>query len=134
MPRDAQDQAYMCNKRLQSELLSHGVHNHKHHHICKLKTALSEQFVNFARAWNTRSNTCIPDTRLPKWSSTLKRSEGKMPPLGKLVIGSNWLSEALMAAASLARSPPNPRVELLPSQSAQLLGVVLSLLATSASA
>ena len=39
-----------------------------------------------------------------------------------------------MAAASLARSPPNPRVELLPSQSAQLLGIVLPLLAASASA
>ena len=71
---------------------------------------------------------------MPKWSSTLKRSEGKMPPLGKLVMGSSWLSEALMAAASLARSPPNPSVELLPSQSAQLLGVVLPLLAASASA
>lgn len=70
---------------------------------------------------------CTPDTRLPKWSKTLKRKEGKMPPLGKLVMGSSWLSEALMAAASLARSPPKPRVELLPSQSAQLPGAVLEL-------
>ena len=122
----------MCDKDLHSQ--SPRNHNHNHNCNCKLNTALSVQFVSFACACNTRINMSMPDTRLPKWSSTLKRREGKMPPLGKLVMGSSWLSEALMAAASLARSPPNPRVELLPSQSAQLLGVVLPLLATSASA
>ena len=99
--------------------------NHTQDQLCAYKAV---QRAMYAEVQAT------PDTRLPKWSSTLKRSEGKMPPLGKLVMGSSWLSEALMAAASLARSPPNPRVELLPSQSAQLLGVVLPLLAASASA
>ena len=32
-----------------------------------------------------------------------------------------------MAAAALARFPPNPRVELLPSQSSQLAGVSVEL-------
>ena len=52
-----------------------------------------------------------------------------MPPLAKAVMGACSLSDALMAAASLARSLPKPRVELLPSQSAQVVGTVLELVA-----
>ncbi len=39
-----------------------------------------------------------------------------------------------MAAASLARSPPKPRVELLPSQSEQVPGKVLEFVVASTSA
>lgn len=59
-------------------------------------------------------------------------SEGRMPPLAKAVMGACSLSDALMAAASLARSLPKPRVELLPSQSAQVVAIVLELVAESA--
>lgn len=50
------------------------------------------------------------------------------------VMGVCSLSDALMAAASLARSSPNPEVELLPSQSGQVLGNVLELVVESTSA
>ena len=74
----------------------------------------------------------LPETRLPKLSMTLKLREGKMPPLAKSVMGACSLSAASMAAASLARSLPNPSVELLPSQSAQLTGISVELLDPSA--
>ena len=75
----------------------------------------------------------VPETRLPKWSMTSNMREGRTPPLANPVMGACSLSEALMAAASLARSPPKPRVELLPSQSEQVPGSVLELVVASTS-
>lgn len=69
-----------------------------------------------------------PDTRLPKWSMTSNRSVGSTFPLGKpAMTTASSVDEALMAAAALARFPPNPKVELLPSQSSQLAGVSVEL-------
>ena len=71
---------------------------------------------------------------LPKWSMTSNWREGRTSPLAMPVMGVCSLSDALMAAASLARSSPNPEVELLPSQSGQVLGSVLELVVESTSA
>ena len=58
---------------------------------------------------------------------TSKRSVGSTFPLAKPVMSTTSSTEAVMAAAALARFPPNPRVELLPSQSSQLAGVSVEL-------
>ena len=76
----------------------------------------------------------VPETRLPKWSMISNMREGRTPLLANAVMGACSLSEALMAAASLARSPPKPRVELLPSQSEQVPGSVLEFVVASTSA
>lgn len=61
-----------------------------------------------------------PDTRFPKWSMTLKLRLGRTLPLAKPEMTVSATLDALMAAAALAKLPPKPSVELLPSQSSQL--------------